>query len=72
MKTKKFGSKLKLNKNTISNLNVDEKNNVRGGKLPTACTYCLYTCTGSPCFGHETDEFRTCPTCYGFTDSCPW
>ena len=70
MKAKKISSKLKLNKNTISNLNAGEKNNVRGGKLPTACTYCLYTCTGYPCHGYDTDEFRTCPTCYGFTDTC--
>jgi hypothetical protein len=70
MKPKKIGKKLKFRKNTISNLNVYEQNNVRGGKYPTAYTACLYTCTGMPCNGWDTDEFRTCTTCYGFTETC--
>jgi len=67
---KKLSQKLSLNKSTVSNLNAHEQGQVKAGGLPTACTLCLYTCTGNPCFGHDTNEFRTCDGCYGFTDSC--
>lgn len=69
MKGIKFDRKLVLNKKTVAHLTSDGMNNVFGGQLPTAYSYCLYTCTGLPCFGWDTDEFRGCedltnsPTC---------
>lgn len=71
MKTKKFSKRLVLNKETVANLSSKEKNKVKGGGLPTWYTLCLYTCTGRPCVAdYETDEFVSCPTCWGFTNTC--
>ena len=62
MKSKKFNKKLFLNKETISNINNDEMNVLRGGEL-----------TDIPCI--PPPPTRTCPswcTCdtYG-PNSCP-
>jgi len=49
MKTRKLEKKLGLNKNTVANLSTKGMKDIKGGKERTACTYCLYTCTGEPC-----------------------
>jgi hypothetical protein len=67
MKGKTFQKKMLLNKKTIANLTTNLLDAVKGGKPPTMFTYCLYTCTGQPCGGWETFEFRTCrATCETF------
>ena len=60
MNSKKFQKKLTLNKKTVAHLTNAGMNDVFGGKPPTAFSYCLYTCTGQPCWGWDTDEFRGC------------
>ncbi len=84
MKTKKFNSKLSLNKKTIANLNNHELNYVRGGDTaPSACkcdseiAICQPTGACTATCG-ETDEWctnqYTCApraTCEGFTCKFP-
>jgi hypothetical protein len=67
MKGKKIERKLALNKKTVADLSLNKMDAVKGGRPPTECTYCLYTCTGQPCWGWATYEFRTCAaTCETF------
>jgi hypothetical protein len=55
MKTKKLGKKLVLNKETISNLKIDELKKLAGGDIPITTTRrlsCIIVCTdggGSDC-----------------------
>jgi len=49
MKAKRVSKKLGLNKETVANLERKGMKDIVGGKERTACTYCLYTCTGEPC-----------------------
>lgn len=69
MKGKSFERKLVLNKSLVARLTGEGMNQVFGGKPPTWYSACLYTCTGQPCWGWETVEFRGCedltnsPTC---------
>ena len=63
MKAKKFSKKLGLNKKTVANLTIKGMKDVLGGKIRTACTYCLYTCTGLPCtvVYCDTEIMSNCP-----------
>ena len=60
MKGRKFDKKLVLHKETVAHLTDEGMSKVQAGKLPTYWTACLYTCTGEPCYGWDTDEFRNC------------
>ena len=49
MKTNEIKKRLNLNKKTVAHLSDKGMSDVNGGKIRTACTYCLYTCTGLEC-----------------------
>ncbi len=57
MKKAKFSKKLVLNKETISNLNNEDMNNIKGG---TAVTF--LDCTIGYCNGATTKRWIICPT----------
>ena len=59
MKTKKFGKKLTLNKQTISNFNQDAMRAIRGGTDLS----CVIECTKTE------NPYNTCPPCPG-TQTC--
>lgn len=63
MKPKKLSKKMGLNKKTVANLTTKGMNDARGGERDTACTYCLYTCTGYPCtvIYCDTEIMSNCP-----------
>lgn len=63
MKTKKFDKKLGLSKKTIANLTRKGMREVKGGERDTACTFCLYTCTGLECTIKycDTEIMSACP-----------
>lgn len=75
MKPLKINKKLTLNKTTITRLNEQTLNEIRGGytlletNCPETCgiTYplisCMYTCNMETC--------ATCPTCNGYTCDLP-
>ena len=61
MKSKTFGKKLTLNKNTIADLNMDKMKGVYGGNDPTGVTTGLHWGTSFCCTAPTGDPY--CPGC---------
>jgi hypothetical protein len=68
MKTKRLSKKLRLNKKTVSNLNVNEMKSVKGGGIMSDITGCI-SCMSISCLFICEDTIPVCTIQY-CTNTC--